>query len=572
MDLYRCLRPCLQSSIKSSPCAAYSRFYTASTRLLKDKSPKHGKPGAQSDFDKRIQVLETHQGPASSWYPRVHMTGLVEAWPLLINKFAKELESGQTATRKPLALQGRVKSVRVASSKLLFIDVERRQRTIQLVCNFGRLNDDLPYREAKAAFRKAVRRGDWISVTGLVYKSPSGEPGLLATEIPRIESPSLHQIPTVLDDAETKARKPHVSMLVDPAELQTISIRAKVERHLFTYLSGNGFTNVRTPILTSGAGGAVAKPFETMATELADTKLNLRIAPELWLKRLILGGVDKVFELGPAFRNEGVDNTHNPEFTMCEFYSAFADIETLMKWTEAYLHDLFTNLGSKVDVNEVSHLPNSIIYRTFNGTPLEPFFPDRFPRLPFIPTLEREMARPLPNLTSPTTYRDLTNLFLTLNLPLPSSPTVPTLLDALASHFLEPLCTVPTFIVSHPAALSPLAKSYTCYRTGQLISPRAELFIAGREYANMYEEENSPFEQRRKFEEQIAYRRQIKPDFQGEVDESYLEALEWGLPPTGGWGLGVDRLVMLFTGRRRIGDVLPFGTLRNVVGMRGRWR
>ncbi|KAF4547117.1 Lysine--tRNA ligase-like protein [Elsinoe fawcettii] len=571
MDLFRCLRPSLQTGFRGKPCAAYGRFFAASTKLLKDKPPKARRDGPQSDFDKRLQLLETHQGRSSHWYPRLQSTNTKEGRPEHVRKAASGLEPGQSITRTPLVLRGRVKSVRAASSKLLFLDVERRSQTVQVVCNLGSMHGDVAPDDAKHAFRKTVRRGDWVSVTGYPHKSPSGEPGFLASALPLIKSPSLHQIPTVLEDAETKARKPHVSMLVDPTELQTIFMRSKIEQHVFTYLADRGFNNVRTPILTAGAGGAIAKPFETVATELSDMPLNLRIAPELWLKRLILGGADKVFELGPAFRNEGVDNTHNPEFTMCEFYSTFTSIETLMSWTEELLHDLF-NTMAKFKTDQISHLPSSIVYRAFDGTRLEPFFPEKFERLPFIPTLEREMGRSLPDLSASSAHGELTNLFATLGLPLPSHATVPTLLDALASQFLEPLCVQPTFITEHPAAVSPLAKSYTCPTTRQLISARAELFIEAREYANMYEEENSPFEQRRKFEEQLAFRRQLNPDTEAEIDESYLEALEWGLPPTGGWGMGIDRLVMLFTGRKRIGDVLPFGTLRNVVGMRGRWR
>lgn len=182
------------------------------------------------------------------------------------------------------------------------------------------------------------------------------------------------------------------------------------------------------------------------------------------------------------------------------------------------------------------------------------------------------MKQTLPRLDQPSTRRELLQLFQFLPVPIPSRQTTPSLLEALCAHYIEPLCTTPTFITEHPAPLSPLAKSFTCPITNQVVSARAELFINGMEYANMYEEENSPFEQRRKLEMQHRYRLEAG---EGErmdedvpkVDEGYIEALEWGLPPTGGWGLGVDRLAMLFTGRKRIGQVLPFGTLRNVVGI-----
>ena len=341
-------------------------------------------------------------------------------------------------------------------------------------------------------------------------------------------------------------------MLVNPEVIQTLRVRATVEKEIASFLDDQSFTAVHTPILTSGASGAIARPFETEATELEGQKLNLRIAPELWLKRLVVGGMEKVYEIGPAFRNEGVDATHNPEFYICEFYEAFATLEDLMDKTEDMLYAI------QHAVKQMKGLSNLSTPTPLSGP---------FEKLEFIPTLESEIGESLPNLLDPEAQGQIQLLFKKHSIQLPANPTLPRLLDTLSAHFLERLCQDPTFITHHPACLSPLSKHFTCPRTGQIISARAELFIQGREIANMYEEENSPFEQRRKFFEQAQYR-----DEEGmEVDESYLEALEWGLPPTGGWGCGVDRLAMLFSGREGIGDVLAFGSLRNVVGLgRGR--
>ena len=191
-----------------------------------------------------------------------------------------------------------------------------------------------------------------------------------------------------------------------------------------------------------------------------------------------------------------------------------------------------------------------------------------YTRLEFIPTLERELGHALPDLSAPEAPDKLFEIMAQRKLDPPSRPNLPRLLDALASHILEPLCHDPTFITNHPACLSPLSKHFVCPSTGQTVAARAELFIKGREYANMYEEENSPFEQRRKFVDQLKYREvDGEGDGMTEVDESYLECLEWGMPPTGGWGCGVDRLIMLFSGRERMSDVLAFGSLRNVVGL-----
>lgn len=245
----------------------------------------------------------------------------------------------------------------------------------------------------------------------------------------------------------------------------------------------------------------------------------------------------------------------------------YADLETLMTMTQDMLCKLWTGLR-----DHTYGFDNGQIYPLTNEFASVDTL--RFPRLRFIPTLEREMQCALPDLDSDNAAAELIECIAKVKgLKQPANSTLPRLLDALSGHFIEPLCTTPTFITEHPAALSPLAKSFRCQETGQRVAARAELFIAGREYANMYEEENSPVEQRKKFLQQLQYRSvDGEGDGRAEVDESYLEALEYGLPPTGGWGLGFDRLVMLFTGQSRIGDVLPFGTLRNVVGLAAKQR
>lgn len=200
-----------------------------------------------------------------------------------------------------------------------------------------------------------------------------------------------------------------------------------------------------------------------------------------------------------------------------------------------------------------------------NGTfkPTEVQFSTPFRRIDFITGIEEKVGRKLPDLSSPDALSQTTQIFQGLSLSIPANPTLPRLLDTLCSTYLEPQCSDPTFIINPPECLSPLSKSFTHPTTHQRVAARGELFIEGREVVNTYEEENSPFEQRRKFEEQVRYSKDAE-DGPAEVDETYLEAMEWGLPATGGWGCGIDRLVMLFTGAKRIGDVLPFGNLRAV--------
>jgi len=260
----------------------------------------------------------------------------------------------------------------------------------------------------------------------------------------------------------------------------------------------------------------------------------------------------------------GLDLNHNPEYTTCEFYQAYSNLEDLIATTETLFAILATLTSEQI----------SAAYR--NLPPLTIDFTPPFRRLDFIPTLETALEQPLPDLTAPTAATDLLSIFQAHNIPAPLNPTLPRLLDCLSSTYLEPQCDHPTFITHHPECLSPLSKSFVHPTTQQRVAARAELFVNRQEMVNMYEEENSPFEQRRKFLDQLKYkgddsdgeatRRREHKEERG-INESYLKALEWGLPPTGGWGCGIDRLCMLFSGAERISDVLAFGNLRNVVSL-----
>jgi lysyl-tRNA synthetase class 2 len=433
------------------------------------------------------------------------------------------------------------------------------EEKLQIVCQFTKLqeNDGSMTLDNFKAFGKMIRKGDSFTVKGHPHCTERGQASILATEIPTMVSPSLHQVPDILEDPEARARSRHVDMLVNEEAIVTLQIRSKVEEVMHDFFRSRKFTKVTTPILSALAGGAAARPFQTEATELAGEKLSLRIAPELWLKRLAIGGLERVYEIGPAFRNEGVDATHNPEFTICEFYQAWATLKQLVHMTE----ELLRGLESQV------RLFRSQDDRIEDEQPWgAEYFSSEFKGVEFIPELNKAMGSELPDLNDANAQRAILSHFDQNNITKPSNPTLPRLLDALAAHYLEPLShQQPVFITHHPACMSPLSKHFTCPKTNQIVAARAELFIQGREYANMYEEENSPFEQRRKFEEQAKMRESDSEAMQ--LDESYLQALEWGLPPTGGWGCGVDRLVMLFAGRERMADVLAFGSLRNVVGL-----
>jgi len=394
-----------------------------------------------------------------------------------------------------------------------------------------------------------------IAVTGCPSRSGRGQLSVRATDTPTIMSPTLAKLPTELEDRETRIRNRHVDLLVNRKVVDTLRARSHIIRYLRDFLLKDDFLEVQTPIIADKAGGAVAKPFTTIATEFSDKQLALRIAPEIWLKRMILGGMDRVFEIGPAFRNEGLDATHNPEFTTCEFYKSYANLEDLILMTEEFVSGLAEHISS-------------LRQSTLIGLPEidTAIFKAPFKRIEFIPAIEAALGESLPDLQAEDADAQILSLFEKHDLAPPASPTLPRLLDRLAAFYIEPHCNSPTFITHHPACMAPLSKSFLCEypSSTQLVSARAELFIHHKEVANMYEEENSPFEQRRKFEDQIRWK---DAENGAHVDESYLRAMEYALPPTGGWGCGIDRLCMLLSGATRISDVLSFGSLRNVVGL-----
>ena len=389
--------------------------------------------------------------------------------------------------------------------------------------------------------------------TGVPSRTKRGELSPHCDGTPYYLSSLSASLPTVLEDPEARIRNRHADLLVNKKVADTLKITSCIIQRLRDFLVEDEFLEVQTPVLADGAGGAIARPFVTEATEFSDKTLSLRIAPEIWLKRLVLGGMDRVFEIGPAFRNEGLDASHNPEYTTCEFYQAFADLEDLINMTEHLISQLCFHANHMI---QTQYTTLQTLDASYYNTP--------FQRIEFIPALEASIQRKLPDLQAKGASEKLVSLFHDLYISLPASPTLPRLLDKLSSLYLEPQCDNPTFIIHPPACLAPLSKSFHDPSVDQIVSARAELFIQRREMANMYEEENSPFEQRNKFIEQVLWR---DDENSGVIDEGYLEALEWGLPPTGGWGCGVDRLCMHFAGAGRISDVLSFGSLRKLVGL-----
>ncbi|ODA76094.1 hypothetical protein RJ55_08377 [Drechmeria coniospora] len=533
-------------------------------------------PFKQQRQDELRQDQQSEEPLYPDPYPRFDSTGR-KSVPQFLEDFHERLSD------ENVTLTGRIRSKRVVGKSLIFLDIVNEFQKVQVMINKSKCVSEKNRRIHKfALFKHLIQVGDHISVTGIATRTNSGEPTLDARQLPELLSPSMEQIPETLKDAKTRMQERHVDMLVNREVLDVLRLRAEITKHMRDHFHSKRFLEFQTPILAENAGGAVARPFATQATEFRNKDLALRIAPELWLKRLVVGGVDKVFEIGPAFRNEGVDTTHNPEFTMCEFYSAYANLPDLIAETEELLCSL-AKRSQELISSQLTSLPAIDLTR----------FVRPFRQVEFIPALEEATGIRFPKLTAEDALPELLAVLKLagINLPGEVPSSLPKLLDRLAAVYVEPMSfNEPLFITNQPVCMSPLAKSFLCPKTYQLVSARAELFVGGRELANMYEEENDPEEQKRKL---AAHRNLVnrpdggvgfeqKPSDKGVVsteasmdadewamsplDQSYVKTLDYALPPTGGWGCGVERLVMLFSGANRISDCLSFGTLRNVVG------
>ncbi|RMD40117.1 hypothetical protein DV735_g5013, partial [Chaetothyriales sp. CBS 134920] len=536
-------------------------------------------------------------------YPRIQPVDSPSRVPVTVSAWlypqssSDEAEDGQSKAPDHITCAGRIVAVRSSGKKLVFFDIRTDTATVQVKLNYGSLPEPKPSIDEFQSLCRLLRRGDHILVHAIASSTRDGKPALEAVRMPALQSPCLQRFPVAergTEHVSTEASGDrHIDMLTSLDAVRMIKTRHMVVQGIRQFLTEQGFIEVQTPILAGHAGGAIARAFETTATEFPDRKLSLRIAPELWLKRLMIGGLSKVFEIGPSFRNEGLDKTHNPEFTTCEFYAAYWTIEKLKATSEQLLAAIPWNslhLDQRTTADDIRLINPDLarqlspdtsqwIWQEYVDGGVEskeeasPAVGDTgpgFPVIDFIPALNDILGIELPNLGSPTARTDLLSVFERKQIPIPDRPTLPRLLDELSSQLLEPQCSVPTWIENTPACLSPLSKSFIhpSAPNNQPVAARAELFVGGKELVNCYEEENDPFEQRRKFMDQQRYAHELEggaiDDEAMKVDEDYVRAMEWGLPPTGGWGMGVDRLLMLLTGRDRITDVLTFGNLRAV--------
>jgi lysyl-tRNA synthetase, class II len=465
------------------------------------------------------------------------------------------LTNGQHLETEKVSVTGRISAVRASSSKLVFYTIHSNGATLQVIANLALYGDnDAAHFELMTTV--VLKRGDVIGVTGHPARSKSGEPSVMATRV-LLLSPCLHNLPhpNTLDDLETRHRNRHLDMIVNQRVAETFRMRARIISFIRRFYDSRGYVEVETPMMNIIPGGANARPFVTHHNDL-HTNMFLRIAPELYLKQLVVGGLDRVYEIGKNFRNEGIDKTHNPEYTAIETYCAYDDYEDVIRSTELLLSSMVKELTGDYVINYT--VPGSDDGETPPVTHRIDFTPP-FARYPMIKTLEEKLGVQFPvDLTTPETNTFLRELLAERGLRCGEPLTTVRLLDKLVGEYIEPLLVNPGFITDHPQITSPLAK---WHRAQKGLTERFELFVAGRELCNAYTELNNPHVQRQMFQSE-AKSREAGDDESQPVDEAFCVALEYGLPPTAGFGMGIDRLCMLLTNQQRIAEVILFPTLK----------
>ena len=533
---------------------AYKNSVSSLSRYLsdhnKDRNKSNEEPsdctekrGSENKKFMDMRLKEMNSDVERNWYP--HKFGY-SMTVLDFNKKFSNLNDLDQVSDADIRLCGRITRIRNQGKKLNFIDIQQDESIIQVKASANAYLGDF------MKDMEVIKRGDIIGVEGSPTVTKSGELSLLSKSM-TILSPTLKLIPAqALVDTDLRQRKRHLDLLTNSERRRVFRIRARVISEIRSYLDHQGFLEVETPILTDGIGGANAAAFSTYHNVL-DMKMSLRIAPELHLKTLVVGGYDRVYEIGKQFRNEGIDPTHNPEFTSCEFYMAYADYIDLLTITKNLLSQ---TAGKATSMQSTSDLD-------VNDRLCAAFIDKSYEEIEFIPALEIATGAKFPDAAELTDDSDEAVKFL-ISLCEKSGTNInerktSKLLDKLFSKLIEPELKLPTFVLHHPSCMCPLAKEH---RSIKGISERFELFAGGIELVNAYTELNDPVEQQKQF---IKQKQSKKMTLEGcNIEKEFVDALEYGLPPTAGWGLGVDRFVMLLTKQSSIREVLLFPTMRKI--------
>ena len=440
----------------------------------------------------------------------------------------------ETDSGKQVALAGRMMSKRVMG-KASFAHLRDDKGDIQLYVRRDELGE-----ESYAAFKK-LDVGDIIGVKGEVFRTKTGELSVRATELTLLAK-SLRPLPEKfhgLTDTEMRYRQRYVDLIANPEVKDTFVKRSQILKEIRAYLDEKGFLEVDTPILTPFEIGASARPFYTHHNTL-DLDMVLRIETELYLKRLIVGGMDRVYEVGRIFRNEGMDPTHNPEFTTIELYQAYTDFHGMMDLVEEMMKTVTMAVCGTLQI-------------TYQGTPIDL---SHWERLTMVDAVKKYSGVDFNEIHSDAEAIEAAKAH---KVELPEIPTKGAILAEFFDAFVEEKLIQPTFIYDYPVEISPLAKRKP---NAPAFTERFEYFINATEFGNAFSELNDPIDQKGRFEKQVADRLALDPSSKAQVDYDYVTALEYGLPPTGGLGFGVDRLVMLLTDSASIRDVLLFPTMK----------
>lgn len=460
--------------------------------------------------------------------------------PYLVEKFertnfTKEIvENFEDFEDKSVTIAGRVMARR-GHGKVTFLDIQDSTGRIQAFLKIDNLGDE--YNDVKL-----LDIGDIVGITGEVFKTKMGEVSVRAENF-KILTKSLQILPEKwhgLQDQDLKYRQRYVDLIMNPSIKETFLKRNRIIKEIRNYLDDRGFLEVETPTLNTIAGGANARPFITHHNTL-DIDMYLRIANELYLKRLVVGGFDKVYEMGKMFRNEGMDTTHNPEYTAMEVYAAYQDYNDMMELTE----NLVATVAEKV-------LGKTVI--EYDGVELDLTPPWR--RISMVEAVKEYAGVDFENIeTDEEAIKAAEEKGLTLE---PSKKTRGNIINEFFEEFCEEHMIQPTFVTGHPVDISPLAKRNP---EDPRYTNRFEAFINTKEIANAFSELNDPIDQRERFTAQIEAKR-LGDDEAHPMDEDFLNAIEVGLPPTGGLGIGIDRLIMFLTGETSIRDVILFPTMK----------
>ncbi|QPG73448.1 lysyl-tRNA synthetase [Brettanomyces nanus] len=545
----------LKKRKKMRAVAAKKAAKKAKTKSTAPKVPKNKDELANLNpnqyFEIRSARVDALRKPHSETNPYPHKFSVSIQLDDFREKYGS-LKKGETLQDVEVSIAGRIMVKRESGSKLKFYSLSSDGNTLQVMAQAQDAVDD--FQES----HKELRRGDIIGVVGYPgrtnpAKGGEGEISVFAKQV-KLLTPCLHMLPTEhygFKDQEARYRKRYLDLIMNKSKRDIFITRSKIIQYIRRFLDSRRYIEVETPILNIIAGGATAKPFVTHHNDL-DMDMYMRIAPELFLKELVVGGMDRVYEIGRQFRNESIDMTHNPEFTTCEFYQAYADVYDLMDMTEILFSEMVKTICGDYKIDYQPDGPEGKSWTIDFSRPWK--------RVNMMEELERIYGAKFPpadQLGTEETTKFLKKVLIDHKMDCPPPLTNARMLDKLVGA-IEDSSINPTFIFGHPQIMSPLAKYDRKIRG---LCERFEVFVGTKEICNAYTELNDPFDQRARFEEQAKQKDQGDDEAQL-IDETFCDALEYGLPPTGGWGCGIDRICMFLTNSNTIREVLLFPTLK----------